>query len=183
MNTLESALKEKGYSLIEVLIAFVVLALGITSIVSFQGRLTYDSGLSKARTEAANLANNKLEEFRNYKDLATYDAIASGSDTIGPAGSSATTVIANLTNVYTRTWTVTDNTTYKTINMQTTWPDSGGSASQYTTIALNTNIARIDPTQSILALNTTTTTTTSTTTTTTTDTAATTTTTRASTRR
>ena len=142
----------KGYSLIEVLIAFVVLALGISSIVSFQGRLTHDSSYAKLRTEAANLGQVKLEELRNYKNLAAFDAITSGSDTIGP--SSASVIVANLTTTFTRTWTVTTGTNNKTLGMEVSWPDTNGGSSTLSKIKLNTVIARVDPTQTVLLLKT-----------------------------
>lgn len=145
-----------GASLIEVLIAFVVLALGITSIVSFQGTLAQHSDLSKARTEASNLGTAKLEELRNYRTLAAFDSITSGSDTVTGAN-----------HTYTRAWTVTTTSTQKTIVLQVTWPDKGGSVTNGTTVTLNTVLARLDPTQTVLAVNTTSTTTGSTTSTTT----------------
>lgn len=145
----------RGASLVEVLIAFVVLALGITSIVSFQGTLAQHSDLSKSRTEASNLGAAKLEELRNYRTLTDFDSITSGSDTVTGAN-----------HTYTRTWTVTTSSTQKTIALQVTWPDKGGSVTNGTTVSLNTVLARIDPTQTVLAVNTTSTTAPATTTTT-----------------
>ena len=130
-----------GASLIEVLIAFAVLALGITSVVSFQGTLTQNSDHSKARTEAANYGEKKLEELRNYTTLAGFDAYASGSDTV-----------TGTNHTYTRTWTVTSGTDYKTIALEVTWPDKTGSATNNTKVKLNTIIARVDPTVTILSV-------------------------------
>lgn len=182
MRTHDTSNSLNGYSLIEVLIAFVVLSLGISSIVSFQGRLTHDSGYAKLRTEAANLGQVKLEEFRNYKNLAAFDAITTGTDTIGPAG--ANVVVANLTTTFTRSWTITNGTNNKAVVIEVSWPDTHGGLTQYSRIKLNTVIARVDPTQTVLSLKTTTTTGASTTTSTaaaaTTTSAAATTTTRAS---
>lgn len=157
-----------GSSLIEVLIAFIVLGLGISSLVSFQGTLTFNSSHAKARSEAANLAETKLEELRNFDSLSGFSAIASGSDST--SGS----------NAYTRTWTVTTTPTYKVVAMQVTWPDKTGQVTANTTLAMNTIIARVDPSQTVLNVSTTTTTTTSVSTTSTTTTTSNTTTTTAS---
>lgn len=142
-----------GASLIEVLIAFAVLALGITSVVSFQGTLTQNSDHSKARTEAANYGEKKLEELRNFTSLAGFDAYASGSDTV-----------TGTNHTYTRTWTVTTGTDYKTIALNVTWPDKSGVATTNTTVKLNTVIARVDPAVTILSVYTSTSTTSTTTT-------------------
>lgn len=159
--------------MIEVLIAFLVLALGITSLVSFQARISADSSYAKARSDATNIASTKLEELRNYASLAAYDAITSGGDSV-----------SGTTQTYTRTWTVTTAGSYKTIQVAVSWPDTTGSATENTTVTLNTLIARVDPVQTVIAVSSTSTTTTTvttwttTTTSTTTTTAATTTTTR-----
>lgn len=159
-----------GSSMIEVLVAFLVLALGITSLVSFQARLTNDSSFAKSRSDATILASSKLEELRNYKSLAEFDAIAGGSNEI--TGTNQT---------YTRTWTVTPGLNSITIQVVVTWPDSTGAPSADTTVTLNTIIARVDPVQTVLAVGSTSTTTvtvTTWTTTTSTTTSSTTTTTR-----
>ncbi len=138
----------RGSSMIEVLIAFLVLALGITSLVSFQARITNDSSYAKARSDATNIASTKIEQLRNYESLAVYDAIASGTDTV-----------SGTTQTYTRVWTVTTTGNYKTVQVAVSWPDRTGSATADTTVTLNTIIARVDPVQTPLAVGSTTTTT------------------------
>lgn len=171
--------KLRGASLIEVLIAFVVLALGITSIVSFQGRLANESTHAKSRTEAASIAETKLEEFRNFGSTAEFDAIASGTDTIDSSD------IANLSNVYSVSWTVIDvpstSPTHKKVDLSVTWPDANGNTSTLNTVSLSTVVARVDPQRTVLNVSTTSTTSTTLTTSTTTTTLSTTTTTLATT--
>lgn len=169
----------RGASLIEVLIAFVVLALGITSIVSFQGRLANESTHAKSRTEAASIAETKLEKFRNFGSTAEFDAIASGTDTIDSSD------IANLSNVYSVSWTVIDvpstSPTHKKVDLSVTWPDANGNTSTFNTVSLSTVVARVDPQRTVLNVSTTSTTSTTLTTSTTTTTLSTTTTTLATT--
>lgn len=171
--------KLRGASLIEVLIAFVVLALGITSIVSFQGRLANESTHAKSRTEAASIAETKLEKFRNFGSTAEFDAIASGTDTIDSSD------IANLSNVYSVSWTVIDvpstSPTHKKVDLSVTWPDANGNTSTFNTVSLSTVVARVDPQRTVLNVSTTSTTSTTLTTSTTTTTLSTTTTTLATT--
>lgn len=174
--------RQRGASLIEVMIAFVVLALGITSIVSFQGRLASESTHAKSRTEAANVAESKMEDFRNFGTTAEFDAIDS-SPTGGVTVDSSD--IANLSNVYTLNWTVTNvptsNPTHKKVDLTVTWPDANGNTSTLNTVSLSTIVARVDPKQTVLNVSTTSTTSTTLTTSTTTTTLSTTTTTLATT--
>lgn len=165
--------------MVEVLVALVVLALGLVGIAKFQGIVTKDGNEAKYRTEAAHIAQLKMEQLRNYATLAEYAAIATGEDAVGPAGATAggvtvSTVMDNATTAYRRTWTVTDNTTYKTVSILVSWPDEDGGystdATANNTVKLDSYITRIDPGKTVLAgVGTTTggsTTTTSTTTTT-----------------
>ncbi len=54
----------RGFSLIEVLIALVILSVGIISLANFQTDLIRGNTLAKERTEAVVLAQNKIEEAR-----------------------------------------------------------------------------------------------------------------------
>jgi len=63
MNTAVS--QSNGFSLIEALIGLVILSVGMLSIASLQGELMSSSGLSKARTEAVQIAEAEMELVRN----------------------------------------------------------------------------------------------------------------------
>ncbi len=99
----------RGFSLIEVLIALIILAVGFAAIVKFQATVFGYSASAKERAVAARLADEKIADLRHYETLPTtanriaYQDI--GADT-GGALSSGTVAISNVT--YTRRWAVTN---------------------------------------------------------------------------
>ena len=88
----------RGFSLIEVLIAVVILSFGLLALASLQMALVRASTEAKAQSQAVALGKEKLEDLRTYTGLAGYTALA--SDAVGDSPS-----IGNVT--YGRTWTVT----------------------------------------------------------------------------
>ena len=67
---MKSALKSRqsGFAIIEALIAFLVLGIGVAALLYLQGDLMSGSSLSKARAEAMELAKDRTEVLRNYID-------------------------------------------------------------------------------------------------------------------
>ncbi|MDR7098095.1 prepilin-type N-terminal cleavage/methylation domain-containing protein [Lysobacter niabensis] len=70
-------LRNKGFSLIEILIAVVVLATGLLALTALQGSLTKASAEAKVRGRVAAFVAGRMESLRN----GPYDSIAAGSDT------------------------------------------------------------------------------------------------------
>ena len=106
-----------GITLIEALIAMVVISVGTLSIVKLQTELTAAGGLSKARVVATQLAQEKLEELRNQAVQGDYDALISDDDLPVEIGNA----------VFEREWTVTDlddaNGVRKVILVSVRWND------------------------------------------------------------
>jgi prepilin-type N-terminal cleavage/methylation domain-containing protein len=113
---LDSLNRKSGFSLLEVLIALVVLAIAIIAIAKVQGLLIPGFDYAEQQSEAVNLARMKIEDYRNYESLEgsgnSYENIHSGSET---------TVWKNTT--FVTSWTVTESATppYKQINVRVTW--------------------------------------------------------------
>ena len=114
---------QKGVSLIEVLITLVVLGMGLMSLAKFQGTVMKDNSVGKERTVAIHLAQQKLEDLRNFSTLkpdpldplkASYQGIGTnlgGRITAGttlalPIGAVSSTELDNSNVQYTRTWKV-----------------------------------------------------------------------------
>lgn len=111
---------QTGFGLLEVLITLVVLGFGLISMARFQGTVLQDSGLAKARTVAAQSAQEKMEDLRSFTVLVTpspqtnpptasYAAI--GNDTGGSLNADGTLIEPSGTITvsaveYNRTWTV-----------------------------------------------------------------------------
>jgi prepilin-type N-terminal cleavage/methylation domain-containing protein len=115
-------LKSDGFSLIEILIALVILSITLLALAGLMTTTMRNNSLGGHLTEAATLAQNKLEQL-----LATPSAmiLQQGLNTSlqdNPVGSSS-----GIT--YTRTWIVVPNvpdpgTTLATITITVTWTDS-----------------------------------------------------------
>ncbi len=123
----------KGTSLVEVLIGLIVLAVGLLAVAKFHASLMESSSTAKARSEAVNLGQRKVEDLRNIMLNADYAGIVSGTDTV--TGTNA---------AFARNWTITDRTnpTRKEVAMTVGWTDArSGSQS----VMLNSIIAWIDP--------------------------------------
>jgi type IV pilus modification protein PilV len=90
----------RGFSMIEVLVAAAVLAVGLLAVASLQVSMIRASGDSKAYSVALSLAKDKIEELRNFTGVRgsrSYQSIADGTDSPGDVGGVD----------YTRGWTVT----------------------------------------------------------------------------
>lgn len=126
----------RGFTLIEALIALLVMAFGMLALVGFQTTLSGAADISRQRAEAVRLAQKKLEELRSFRRLTVdsalisptapriceYDQITTDANPDGCSiASSDTLTAANTT--YTRTWRVTGTADdpFKVLEMVVTW--------------------------------------------------------------
>lgn len=131
--------KQRGLSLIEILIALLILAAGVIALAKYQGDMVRNRAEVNQQNYAMELAQDKIENLRHYEVITTtagkkaYDDIVNGTSSV--VGVSAT---------YTLTWTVTDNVSppYKTVRVTVTWTDSTNTSR---TITLDTVIGKVDP--------------------------------------
>jgi len=98
--------RQKGSSLIEVVIAMVIMALLLTGLNSFLVALINSNVYSKEISAATATGNALLERFRTTE----YTTIMTGSDVVK--------------NRYLRSWTVTDDGKEKKVNMAVSWPQT-----------------------------------------------------------
>ena len=136
----------RGFTLIEALIALLVLSFGMLAIAGFQVTLTRSSDIAKQRSEATRLAQQKMEELRTYGQVAadpasppahkfnytenvvSYTVATPERPVVGPD-----IITSNAT--FTRTWSVTQNAadTEKQINVVVGWDDRAAMAPVPTT--------------------------------------------------
>ncbi len=94
--------RQQGVSLIEVLITLIVLGMGLMSLAKFQSTVLKDNSLGKERSVAIHLAEQKMEDLRNYSialtpanqpnpPLASYQAL--GNNTGGAIDATSQSLI------------------------------------------------------------------------------------------
>jgi len=117
---------QKGFSLVELMIALAILALSMLAAASMQYGSIRNNTSGNMATQANMLAKAKMEELKNTTDLATLaDGNENGIDAEGQAGG-----------VYNRSWTVQNlGATARRITVTVQW-DKG---SRMHTISISSN--------------------------------------------
>jgi Tfp pilus assembly protein PilV len=136
-NASRTRRSQRGFSIIEALIAGLVLSFGMLALVGVQVTLSRNADVAKQRTEATRLAQQRMELLRAYSSVAAdanltaYGNIANGSD-------AANTV---LNTVFDRSWTVTQGPgdTDRRITVTVAWTDR---ANQRQSVVLSSVIAQ-----------------------------------------
>jgi Tfp pilus assembly protein PilV len=57
-----------GFSLIEAMIAFAIVAIGLLAVTQFQASVLQSNAVARSRSEALHLAQEKIESLRNIRD-------------------------------------------------------------------------------------------------------------------
>ena len=123
---------QRGFSLLEVLIAAVVLAAGLLALTALQGALMRNSADAKARSQLAALAQSVMEEARS----GGYGAIPVGAsvqlstvdDPNRLTNAAKAMGVATLTENSSVTEVVSGTLTYKVVNLRLSWNDATGGA-------------------------------------------------------
>jgi prepilin-type N-terminal cleavage/methylation domain-containing protein len=106
---MNNSMKSKGFTLIEVLIALVILSVAFLALAGLMVQTTRNNSFGGHMTEAATFAQDKFEELK----VGSWVAIIPGSDRkMGSNGID-----------YGRTWNVAINGNLKTITMAINWND------------------------------------------------------------
>lgn len=133
--------REQGVSLIEAMIAALILALAVLAITGLQVNTLADSGQSRVSTYALNFAEEKIEELRDFSRFDIYSALANGTDTQVSEGATLT-----------RAWTISacpNSATCKQAQVTVTWVDATGTQQQ---VLLTSYISEEDPVRGGTAL-------------------------------
>jgi prepilin-type N-terminal cleavage/methylation domain-containing protein len=102
-------MESKGFSLIEILIALIILSITLLALAGLMVQSTRNSSFGGHITEAATFAQDKLEELR----ATSWVGLTPGSDR--KTGSNGID--------YARSWTVVTNNNVKTITININWND------------------------------------------------------------
>lgn len=104
---------ESGFTLVEVLVAVVVLGVGITALVSSSAMVTRMIGRGQMETRAAQLASKRLETLRRVAYSTSPKCTSGGFVNGGPLTSQGVTESWQITGATPRTVTVT--VSYRTV--------------------------------------------------------------------
>jgi len=125
-----------GFSLLEALISFVIIAVGMLALAKFQADSLDSNADAKARTEALNFAQDQIERLRNLEDPADFTArLASGSGSDTANGNHAS---------YTRSWTIRQVAVpaHAEVAVTVSWADSSGTTQS---VNLSSYIGQVQP--------------------------------------
>jgi type IV pilus modification protein PilV len=132
--------QSRGFTLIEALVALIVVAFGMLAMAGMQLTLSRNADLARQRGEATRLAEEMIEQLRAFNSIATgtgliaWDSLASGTD--------QPTTTSNAS--FSRAWTVggTNADSMRSVRVTVSWTDRAGDTPSVT---LDSYIAKIDP--------------------------------------
>lgn len=134
---------QRGITLVEALVAFLVMAMGMLAAVGTQMTLRLNSDVAKQRSEAVRIAQNDLDTNRTFITLPTTNGMRAFADITTTA---APTVLApantNAEFVFVRDVADAPNLLYRTVSAEITWQDRQGTSHP---VRLDTIIAGISP--------------------------------------
>ncbi len=129
--------KQSGFTLVEALVAFVVLAVSMLAFTRLQVSLRLNSDVSKQRSEAVRLAQERIDELRNFNavDIGQLTTAQKTSTDEKTFASIATTAAQSITSAYynttyqrTITVSATSAPSMKTATVTVAWTDRVGTS-------------------------------------------------------
>jgi type IV pilus assembly protein PilV len=108
--------RQRGFTLIEVMVAMTLMAIGLLGVLALAKGAASASGYSRRATEAAILAEDKLEELRTVPVAAAVD----DEDVVDSAG------VASDDGLFTRAWSIDWVGELGTITVSVTWAEGDG---------------------------------------------------------
>lgn len=137
VRPLPSRRRPRGITLVEALVAFAVMAVGMLALIRAQASLRLEADVTRQRAEAVRIAQEDLERLRGYATPSEFDASVVAA---GPAEVQA--LDANTSYTLTRSADADAASGARLVSVTVAWTDRRGQAQSLT---LRTLIARTDP--------------------------------------
>lgn len=119
---------EEGFTVVEVMIAMLVLVIGLAGILSLQLTAIRATSFSRHATEASLLAEDKMEALRTVPAA----TLVAGTDTVNAGG------MVDAEGLYTREWTITAGGATTAVTVAVTWSEQGSEPYTITMSTLRT---------------------------------------------
>lgn len=134
---------QRGFSLIEALVAFSIVGIGLLAVATFQSGLYKQSADSKARMEALGLAQQKIEQLKHYTQADESAYIDENGDGVMDAvGNYSDDPITGQNAVFLRSWDLGTNSLGSEVEVSVAWNDSDN---QQQSVSLTAAIPWISP--------------------------------------
>ena len=134
-HTLVHQTQQRGLSLLETLIALLVLSLGMLALTRLQTGLRVGADAARERSEAVRLAQLDIEDLRAFTDLDGWAAIVDAATDVTPTGSTTRYTLERVVETHAEP-------ALKAVRITLRWNDRHGSAQQ---LQLDTLIGGHDP--------------------------------------
>lgn len=144
MNTLPRSSVQRGFTLMEAMVAMLITSFGLLALAGINLKLARNEDVAKQRSEAVRLAQERIEALRSFTQIdaaagtLAWSDLATGNDSI----SGSATYHTNTS--YTRSWRVLDSASDPVRRVQVTmdWIDRVGEAQSVT---FGSMISKTDP--------------------------------------
>lgn len=134
--------QQRGASLIEALMAFLVLSLGLVGMSKLQGQLRLNADVARQRGEAVRLAQEDIETLRSFSSIAPAAGRRAYADIAAAGSSIGSTPGQPLNTRFQLQRNVSDAEGFRTANVTVGWTDRAGESQQVT---LQSVIAAMPP--------------------------------------
>lgn len=132
--------RQAGFTLIEALIALLVMSFGMLALSGMQMTLARSSDIAKQRTEAMRLAQRKIDEYRSFTSILAAAGHTIVWNTLPASGTETVVTNASYTMVTTLAGAIAD--AMRPVSVQVSWLDR---ASQPQSITISSVISKSDP--------------------------------------
>lgn len=144
MNILFRSRMQRGFSLMEAMVAMLITSFGLLALAGINLKLARNEDVAKQRSEAVRLAQEKVEALRSFTQLDTAAGVLAWADLANGNDSISGSAAYHTNTSYARSWQVLDtaNDPMRRVQVTMSWTDRVGEAQSVT---FSSVISKTDP--------------------------------------